>query len=37
LQLITPACAREKWIIGASNALALDEPVCGFFPPPMFR
>jgi hypothetical protein len=36
LQFTTPACARDKWIIGASNALAL-ESVCGFFPPPMFR
>jgi hypothetical protein len=31
LQFIIPACARDKWIIGASNALALGEPVCGFF------
>ncbi len=36
LQFIIPACARDKWILGASNALALGEPVCGFFPAAVF-
>jgi hypothetical protein len=36
LQFIIPACARDKWILGASNALALGEPVCGFFSAAVF-